>query len=390
MRHTHCPNCHQTNIEDFFTIRNAPVQSLVTVKTYEEAMAIGRQDINLSFCISCGFISNSTFDTTIDYYTKGYEDQQGFSPTFMKFITGIAQHLIDTYDIRNKEVIEIGCGKGDFLALICELGKNKGIGIDPAWEPGRNKQNPDLRFIKEFYSADHGKLNADFICCRHTLEHIHATKDFLQLIRNSLGTRTDAVLFFEIPQISRILDVQAFWDIFYEHCSYFSAGSLARLFRSTGFEILDLYHTYNDQYLMIEAKPVNSPSSKTFPIEESIEEQKARVENFKVRINQQLNEWRNRLSSLKANGKKTVVWGGGSKSVGFLTNFADLNLIEYVVDINPHMENNFIPGIGRQYVQPKFLKDYKPDTVIIMNGVYKDEITKTLNEMDVFPEIYTL
>jgi hypothetical protein len=54
------------------------------------------------------------------------------------------------------------------------------------------------------------------------------------------------------------------------------------------------------------------------------------------------------------------------------------------------MENNFIPGIGKKYVQPKFLKDYKPEAVIIMNGIYKDEITKTLHEMDVFPEIYAL
>ena len=203
-------------------------------------------------------------------------------------------------------------------------------------------------------------------------------------------TNTNKIIFFEIPQITRILDVQAFWDIYYEHCSYFSAGSLARFFRSTGYEILDLHLDYNDQYLLIEAKPTNLQSDKTFPIEESIEEQKKRVENFKVKIKEQLNDWRSKLSALKAKGKKTVVWGGGSKSVGFLTNFADIDVIEYVVDINPHMENNYIPGIGKKYVQPKFLKDYKPEAVIIMNGIYKDEITKTLHEMDVFPEIYAL
>ena len=78
-----------------------------------------------------------------------------------------------------------------------------------------------------------------------------------------------------------------------------------------------------------------------------------RVKNFKVKIKEQLGDWRQKLTALKAKGKKTVVWGGGSKSVGFLTNFADIDVIEYVVDINPHMENNFIPGIGKKYVQPK-------------------------------------
>jgi hypothetical protein len=54
------------------------------------------------------------------------------------------------------------------------------------------------------------------------------------------------------------------------------------------------------------------------------------------------------------------------------------------------MEGNYIPGIGKQYVKPDFLRNYKPDAVIIMNGVYKNEITKMLNDMDVYPEIYTL
>ena len=54
------------------------------------------------------------------------------------------------------------------------------------------------------------------------------------------------------------------------------------------------------------------------------------------------------------------------------------------------MENNFIPGIGKKYVQPKFLAEYKPDAVIIMNGIYKDEIAKTLHDMGVYPEIFAL
>jgi hypothetical protein len=389
MLHTKCPNCGGDTIEGFFEIKNAPIFSLVTVKSKEEALKVPRKDIELAFCHSCGFIFNCKFDTSINYFTGGYEDQQGFSKTFMDYLRKISLELIDRYNLQGKTLMEIGCGKGDFINLLVELNKGKGIGIDPAYEIGRQK-NHDLTFYKEFYKLEHGKLPVDFISCRHTLEHIHGTYDFLKLIRNSLGERTGKIIFFEIPQITRILEIQAFWDIFYEHCSYFSAGSLARLFRSTGYEILDMRHVYNDQYILIDAKPVNTPSTKTFEIEESIQEQKNRVDEFKLKIQRQLGDWRQKLLTLKQKNSKVVVWGGGSKSVGFLTNFADLEVIEYVVDINPFMENNFIPGIGKQYVQPKFLKDYKPDAVIIMNGIYKEEITKTLHEMDVYPEIFAL
>lgn len=390
MRHTHCPNCTSQAIEDFFTVKDAPVHSLVTAKEYHEAMSVERKDITLAFCNECGFVFNSTFDTSLDYYTKGYEDQQGFSPTFLKFITGVTQRFIDRYDMRNKEVIEIGCGKGDFISLFCELGNNRGIGIDPAWVPGRSKPNPNVRFIKEFYSEEHGKLQADCICCRHTLEHIHATDEFMRTIRKSIGSRTDVVLFFEIPSIVRILKIQAFWDIFYEHCTYMSPGSLARLFRRNGFEVLDMYFEYDEQYLFIEARPVNSPSDRIHPLEESVADLKELTGVFTRKINGTLDAWRAKFAELREKKLKTVVWGGGSKSVGYLTHFDREGVIAHVVDINPHMQGNYIPGIGKQYEGPDFLKEFKPDVVIIMNAVYTEEIRKMLNERGLDPELIPL
>lgn len=389
MKHTACPCCRGANLEDFFTIPNAPTQSLVTIKNREEALAIPRQDIVLTFCNTCGFIFNSEFDTSIDYYTQGYEDQQGFSPTFVKFLTGVTDRFIDRYGIRNKQILEIGCGKGDFLNLICELGNNRGVGIDPAWVPGRGKENPDVRFIKEFYERKHGEIEADCITCRHTLEHIHDTHGFMETIRKSIQNQIP-VLFFEIPSVVRILDIQAFWDIFYEHCTYFSPGSLARLFRMSGFEVLDMYLEYDNQYLFIEARPVDAPSEKIHPLEESIEELKEKTRLFVEKINVQLAEWRERLTRFKEEGKKVVVWGGGSKSVGFLTQFSDLDAIGQVCDINPHMQGNFIPGIGKQYVGPDHLEQYRPDVVIAMNSVYMDEIKKSLAERGLHPEMLGL
>jgi SAM-dependent methyltransferase len=390
MKHTKCPSCYSDNFEVFFSIPDAPIHSLVTAKTYEEAMNIPQKEIDLAFCNNCGFIFNSSFDTSIDYYTHGYEDQQGFSPTFVRFISGITQNFIDKYGLYKKDIIEIGCGKGDFISLISELGANKGIGIDPAWVPGRTKPNPKVRFIREFYSHEHGNLHADSIVCRHTLEHIHETGSFLSTIRNSLNGNDKVVLFFEIPSIVRILKIQAFWDIFYEHCTYLSPGSLARLFRLNQFEVLDMYIEYDNQYLFIEAKPVNGFSDKIHPLEESVGELKRLTNEFVTKINLQLDEWKNTLLQFKADHKKVVIWGGGSKSVGFLTHFNKLKVIDHVIDINPHMTGNYIPGIGIQYKKPEFLKEYRPDKVIIMNGVYKNEIRMTLHDMGLEPELLCL
>lgn len=389
MIHKQCPSCGSERIDGFFTINNAPIFSLVTVKSKEEALAVPRKNIELGFCNECGFIFNRLFDTSIDYFSGGYEDQQAFSKTFMEYLKRISEGLVEKYHLKGKTIIEIGCGKGDFLNQLVQINGGKGIGIDPAYETGR-QTNPNLTFYKQFYTLEHGKIPADLICCRHTLEHIHQTKAFLQLLRDSLGNRTNPVIFFEVPQIKRILEIRAFWDVYYEHCTYYSPGSLARVFRETGYEILDLRLDYNDQYLLIEARPSLKRSDKTLAIEESVEQLRTLVAEFKKKIQEELLDWRRTLTRLKEGNKRTVVWGGGSKSVGFLVNFADLDLIQYVVDVNPHMEGNYIPGIGKMYVQPKFLKEYRPDAVIIMNSIYKNEITKSLNEMGLYPEIHAL
>jgi SAM-dependent methyltransferase len=390
MKRSSCPSCFGKNIRNFFYIQNAPSKSLITIKDHKEAMSIPRRNISLAFCSDCGFIFNSIFDTSLDHYTHGYEDQQGYSATFNQFISNVSKRVIEKYHVIGKDVVEIGCGKGDFLNLVCELGQNRGIGIDPAFVPGRITPNPNLKFIPEFYSVKHKDLPKDMITCRHTLEHIPLTNKFLATVRKSIPDNKEVTVFFEVPNVVRILDIPAFWDIFYEHCSYFSPGSLARLFRKNYFEVLDLYLEYDKQYLFIEARPTTVRSASIHPIEESVDELNAHVDEFVVKINRHLTFWRTRLGQYKEMNKNVVIWGGGSKSVGFLSQFDDLKLIKHVVDINPHMQGNFIPGIGIQYISPDALTQIKPDVLLIMNGIYKREISKMLEERGLHPELICL
>jgi hypothetical protein len=100
--------------------------------------------------------------------------------------------------------------------------------------------------------------------------------------------------------------------------------------------------------------------------------------------------WREKLNIFKLKNQRVVLWGGGSRCVAFLTQFADIGVIENVVDINPYFKGNFVPGFGIRYQPPSFLINFKPDHVIIMNGVYRKEIEKTLSEIGLHPELHNL
>lgn len=387
-----CPNCGHQGLLLFYQVSQVPVHSCLMLSSEQEALDFPCGDVALGFCDHCGFITNTEFDSQWSAYAPNYEDQQSFSPTFNQFAVDLANRLIEKYNLRHKNVVEIGCSKGDFLFLLCELGHNRGVGIDPSVVPGRVNSEAAERvtFIQDYYSENHSQYVGEFICCRHTLEHIQPTHEFVSTVRQSIGDRLDTVVFFEIPETIRVLKDLAFEDIYYEHSSYFTPGSLGRLFRSCGFEVLNLYRAYADQYLLIEARPVATPSEVVHPLEESMDELRQYVQQFTASINHKLNQWQQHLQAAHDQGKRVVVWGSGSKCVSFLTTLGTRDYIQYVVDINPHRHGKFIPGVGKEIMPPAFLKEYQPDQIIVMNSIYCNEIQQMLDKMNVNSELIPL
>jgi len=382
-----CPSCRSPGMTIFYEVKNVPINSCMMFSSHAEAVNFPRGEVLLGFCKSCGFISNVAFDASKLDYSSLAPEEQGFSATFNSYIQRLTTRLIQTYNLQNKRISEIGCGRGDFLAQLCESGNNSGVGIDPSKVSGNLPDNVSNRmmFIHDYYSERYAKHLGDFVACRHTLEHISKTADFLDSVRSGIASNT--YVFFEVPDVSRILHEVAFWDIYYEHCSYFNLGSLARLFRLSKFEVINLTKDYSDQYLLIEAKPVNRKSRKINEKEESKEDTAKSVELFSARCQNKLNQWKNQLEQIRLKNKRAIVWGSGSKCVAFMTTLGVKDEIEFIVDINPYRHGKFIPGVGKQIVPPEFLKQYKPDTVIVMNPVYCNEIRQKLESMGLVAEL---
>lgn len=390
MRHL-CPNCQLSDMSIFHEIRQVPVHSVINIPSREAAIHFPKGHIALGVCHKCGFISNVAFDAGLLKYSTDCEESQGFSETYNKFAKKLAAELIDKYELREKKILEIGCGKGEFLDLLCTLGNNEGVGFDPAYVPGRagEASSANLTFIQDFYSEKYAHYRADFVCCKMTLEHIHRTNDFVSMVRRAIGEDLDTVVFFQVPDVVRILKECAFEDIYYEHCSYFSPGSLSYLFHSCGFEPIELKSEYGEQYLVIVAKPVDQKSANPAIETEDLGKIESYVERFEAVYNDAIDFWQKALAIKAKKNQRTVIWGSGSKGVAFLTAVSPQSdeAIEYVVDINPFRQGHYMPGTGQEIVPPEFLAKYRPDTVIIMNSLYRNEIEAALSEMGVSPEI---
>ncbi len=379
-----CPNCGGAGLSVFYELSGVPVHSVLLLSSREEAVGFPKGDIALAHCAACDFIGNLAFDPALEQYGAGYEGTQAYSSTFNAFHRTLAERLVEKHDLRGKTVIEIGCGQGEFLNLLSTAGGNTGIGFDPAYDPGRAGAAPaeGTTIIGDFYSEKYADRKGDFVCCKMTLEHIPDTAEFLRMVRRAVGDRPESTVFFMVPDVTRILDEIAFWDIYYEHCSYFSPASRTHLFRHAGFDVIESHSEYDGQYLMIEARPGRNVCAASAGAGSG-----DAVRRFAKVGSSRIADWRRVLSDMHRAGRTVALWGGGSKAVAFLTTLGLGDEIRWVVDINPHKHGTFLPSSGHCVVGPEALRTQPPHMVVVMNPVYMNEIGVQLGEMGLGPTL---
>jgi hypothetical protein len=383
-----CPSCGESRIRVFYEALQVPTHSVRLMRTREQAVNCRKGDLRLAFCRTCGFIWNCAFEPALVSYGDDYESTQAFSPTFNVFHERLARQLFERYDLADKEVFEIGCGQeAEFLQLLAGLGVKRAVGFDPTL---RETQAPgNVTLIKDWYSEAYADRRPDFVASKMTMEHIPDPGRFLGMLRRAIGDRPEAIAFAMMPEVRRILEVRAFWDIYYEHCAYFTLGSLARAFRRARFDVFDLHTDFGDQYCLIAARPGDGRSA-PLDQEETPEELATIVDDFALDIERRRARWRAWLRDQREQGRRTVLWGAGSKAVAFLTTLGVRDEVEFAVDINPRRRHTYMTGSGHAIDTPERLARDRPDNVIIMSPIYVDEITADLARMQIAPNVLSI
>jgi SAM-dependent methyltransferase len=379
-----CPVCASATPADLIEIPAVPVYCNVLWPRREEALRAKRGPISLKHCGSCGHLFNASYDGAFMDYTAAYDSSLHFSPHFSRYAEELARRLVERYALRGRKVVEIGCGKGDFLVLLCEQGGNRGWGFDRSFDPARvdAARRERIAFSQEFYTAGHAaRLRPDFVCFRHVLEHVADPRDFLEELRRGFGDRTDAALYCEVPNALFTLRDLGIWDLIYEHCAYFTLGSLARAAGDSGFDVLAMGEAFGGQYLYVEMRPGKGDALAPVPEAHGAAAVRTHASAFARQYGEKVEYWRARLREMQQAGRRTLIWGGGSKGVTFLNVLGGDSGIEYVVDLNPYKQGQYVAGTGQRVVAPEFLREFRPTDVIVMNPVYEAEIAASVRAL---------
>ncbi len=366
--------------ETFYRVAGIPTSSCVLHETREAARSQPHGNLALSVCNTCGFIQNDAFDPrAVDYFAP-YEESQGASGTFNAFVDAQLDQLATRYDLNGKTLLEVGCGKAEWLGRACARFGATGIGYDPSYVPGRTEEGTD-RFVvvNEFFDGDTG-VHADLVGCRHTLEHV-ANVGELTSWMGAAASGDPGVVFIEVPDTQRILDEGAFWDVYYEHAAYFTAESLANLHTRQGLDLLSLEKGFSEQYLLSEARVSNETQPIVDPsgIVES-------AHSFGLLASREIERWKTKMQAVDAADR--VVWAATSKTVAFLA--AVDAPVAAAVDINRAKQGSFLPGSGTPIVGPEALVGIDPKLIIVMNPIYLSEIQADIKQLGLSCEVVAL
>ena len=129
-----CPSCYSSIQRKFvYERKKCPVLNNVTYDTYKESRSCLSGDVNLVYCPICGLTFNSSFDKNLISYDVSYDSLRTLSQVYTDHLSQVA-NISSEWISQDDIVLEIGCGKGDFLKKLNDSTGCKGFGYDKSYE----------------------------------------------------------------------------------------------------------------------------------------------------------------------------------------------------------------------------------------------------------------
>lgn len=385
---SNCPGCDSASLSAPFALPRQPVILNYRFKDRAAAARVRRGDVTLRQCQRCGLVFNATFDLKAVPYDANYENRQSHSPSFQRHLGKLAREIAQRNDLHAGRILEVGCGKGDFLRLLCAEAGATGEGYDTSYERPAQPEPDGLTFHRRYVGAADIVAPFDAIICRHVIEHVPEIGEFLRELHALAVAAGNPVVVLETPRFEWIVEQASLWDVFYEHCNYFPMASLAHLCRLAGFRVVRHRRVFGAQYQVLELRLAPSGESRSRPRTAPGIPSAASLSSFTRHARRHLDTLARRFSQAAA-GHGWAVWGAGAKGVA-LVNYLIRDRPRCVVDSNPAKQGGILPGTRIPIVSPADARLLRLGLIVIANPNYVREIQAVLRQRGYTGRILTL
>jgi len=348
----------------------------------------------------CSYVCSNCFLVQLDEFEKpqeifsNYAYFSSFSTTWIDHVKEFVNQLINQFKIdKEKHVIEIASNDGYLLQHF----KKKDIpilGIEPAKNIASYAESKGIPTINKFFGVDTAQelaqngQKADFLIAFNVMPHVPNLNDFVNGLKMLLNP--DGILIIQFSAyLLKLIELNEFDMIYHEHFSYFSLGTLKKIFSELKLKIFDAeelsIHGGSLRLYIIHEE--NNSYQKSTRVDHILEKEKqfglletSTYDNFTKNIQNVKQDICNFFAEARKENKKIVCYGAPAKG-NTLLNFCGIgkDFIEYTVDKNPHKQELFLPGTHIPIYSPEKVLSTKPDYLLILPWNLKDEIIEEMN-----------
>ena len=387
-----CRFC-KTELEHvFIDLVNSPASnSFLTTEQLNEPETF--YPLKVFTCQKCFLVQVDEYKKSDAIFDSNYVYFSSYSTSWLKHASDYADKMTARFGYNeDSQVIEIASNDGYLLQYFLQKGI-KVMGIEPTANTAEVAIGKGIKTIIEFFGIEladrlrnHWDVKADLLLGNNVLAHVPDIMDFVSGMKIILAE--EGVITMEFPHLMQLVDNNQFDTIYHEHFSYLSFHTVQQIFESQGLEMFDVEElTTHGGSLRIYAKhKEDNTKNISANVAALLQKEAAKgltslayYDNFQQKALQVKLNLTQFLIDQKKAGKKVAAYGAAAKG-NTLLNYCGIknDLISFVVDANPHKQNKFLPASHIPVVNEEYLKQAKPDFVIILPWNLKDEITKQL------------
>jgi len=227
---------------------------------------------------------------------------------------------------------------------------------------------------------------ADLIIGNNVYAHVPDINDFTLGFKKILKPKGTITL--EFAYILMLIQKNEFDTVYHEHFSYLSLYAVKSIFESVGLKIYDVEEldTHGGS-LRVYGCHEEAGFDTTDLVNEQLKKEKNHglldletYLHFQKKAEKVKNDLLAFLVEQKMQEKSVAGYGAAAKG-NTLLNFGGVkpDLLPYVCDAAPSKQGKFLPGSNIPIFLPDYIKEDKPDFILILPWNITEEITKQLN-----------
>ena len=329
-------------------------QSFLSAESVREDMGV---DLTVCQCSGCGLVQLN--NEPVSYYREVIR-ASSFSNVLMNIKIKQFEEFIKKYNLLGGKILEVGCGRGEFLSLLRTL-EVDAYGLEYSESSVDFCLANGLKVQKGYIDAHTGILaNAPFdaFFLLMFLEHMPDPNATLRGIYNNLTD--NAVGLIEVPNYDMILRCKLFSEFIADHLFYFSIDSLKIVLNLNGFEIIECNELRDKYVISAVVRKRNKMDISDFS-------------DHQDKITTEINEYIGRFGE-----KKVAIWGAGHQSLVVIALTKIANRIKFIIDSASFKQGKFSPVTHLPIVSPSALEYEQVEAVIVMAAAYSDEVADIL------------